>query len=480
MFSSTLFISLHFIIVLMTVLRVLIRPNKEPATRIAWIAVIDSLPILGVLAYLFFGEVNIGRKYNIKMKKVLDGMPAIAGPKPECVDNYIANTPVQFEHLFKLGKSINGYDPVGGNTAELMSNSRAMIESLVADIDAAQNHVHLLFYIWLPDNSGCKVVEALKRAASRGIKCRVMADSIGSKAIIQSEHWQAMQDSGVHLAKVLPIGNPLLRGFRGRVDLRNHRKIVVIDGSITYCGSQNCADAEFLPKAKFGPWVDAVFRIEGPVASQNQHLFASDWMVYSNEDIKALLHQPIPASRSGFTAQVIGTGPNSRRMAMSQIFVAIIASARKELIITTPYFVPDEAIQNALQAAAYQDVQITIVFPAKNDSWIVQAASRSYYQNLLDAGITIYEYTPGLLHTKSISVDGEFAMIGSANLDRRSFDLNYENNMLISDTGIVADMIERQQQYISQSKLLTIDAVASWSLLRRLWNNSVAVISPVL
>jgi cardiolipin synthase len=159
--------------------------------------------------------------------------------------------PETYAHLFRLGHSVNGFEPVGGNCATLLPDSNASIESMVADIDAAQDHVHLTFYIWLPDNNGLKVVEALKRAATRRVACRVMADGLGSRIMIESAHWKAMQAAGVQVATALPIGNLLLRPLRGRIDLRNHRKILVIDNRITYCGSQNCADPEFRIKAKF-------------------------------------------------------------------------------------------------------------------------------------------------------------------------------------------------------------------------------------
>ena len=454
----------------------MLRPHREPTARIAWIAVISLLPVLGILAYIFLGEVDIGRKHVARMRQVLSHMPAIAPPKSNEAINFKADVPPHWEHLFRLGKSISGFDPIGGNSSELMADSDAMIDRLVQDIDEAKKHVHLLFYIWLPDNNGLKVVEALKRAAARGVNCRAMADNVGSSTIVKSEHWQAMQDSGVKLAIILPI----LIAFSGRIDLRNHRKIMVIDGDITYCGSQNCTDAEFLPKPKYAPWVDAVVRFEGPIARQNQHLFVSDWMTATNEDITELLNLPTAAPKSGFTAQVIGTGPTNRHMAMSQMFVALITSARKKLVLTTPYFVPNEPIQSALQAAGYRGVEVTIIFPAKNDSKIVQGTSRSYYQELLNAGVKIYEYKPGLLHAKTLTIDGEFSMIGSANIDRRSFDLNYENNMLIYDPKTTADIVERQQQYISKSNRVTQEDVDSWSMATKLWNNTVAVLGPIL
>ena len=307
---------------------------------------------------------------------------------------------------------------------------------MVADIDAAKDHVHVLFYIWLPDHNGCKVVEALKRAAARGVTCRAMADDLGSRTIIRSEHWQAMRAAGVRVAAGLPIGNPLLRPFDGRIDLRNHRKIVVIDDRITYCGSQNCADPEFLVKAKYAPWVDAVMRFEGPIARQNQFLFASDWMTYVDENLDDILSKPLPLpTPGGAPAQVIGTGPTVRYSAMPEMFESLLFAARREVVVTTPYYVPDESLQNALCTTAYRGVDTTIVFPARNDSWIVGAASRSYYADLLAAGVKIYEYEGGLLHTKSLTLDGEVTLIGSANMDRRSFELNYENNILFHDPG---------------------------------------------
>jgi cardiolipin synthase len=289
-----------------------------------------------------------------------------------------------------------------------------------------------------------------------------------------------MQAAGVRLARALPIGNPLLRALTGRIDLRNHRKIVVIDDRITYCGSQNCADPEFLVKARYAPWVDAMTRFEGPIARQNQHLFAGDWMAQVDDDIDDLLLRPIPAARPGLSAQVIGTGPTVRYSAMPEMFESLIYSARHELTITTPYYVPDDPMQAALCASARRGVVTTIVFPARNDSWIVAAASRSYYADLLDAGVRIFEYQGGLLHTKSLTLDGEVTLVGSANMDRRSFELNYENNILFCDPSLTADMRRRQESYIAKSLSVTAKAVEGWSWQRRLWNNTIAMLGPVL
>lgn len=480
MTTAILGVIFNTIVVLAFVVRVMTRPHREPASRIAWIAVIAAVPVLGILAYILLGETNIGRKRIALMNQVIDSMPTMPEINPGEEENARANVPEHYRHLFKTGKSINGFDAIGGNSGRLMADSNAAIDSMVADIDAAINHVHLAFYIWLTDNNGMKMVEALKRAAARGVKCRAMADDLGSRALIRSSHWQEMANAGVHVAVALPIGNPLLKPLRGRLDLRNHRKILVIDGCVTYCGSQNCADPEFLVKKKFAPWVDAVIRFEGPIVRQNQYLFGCDWMSYGDDGIDDLLGQPIAAPHIGFPAQVIGTGPTFRYSAMPELFESLFHAARHELTISTPYFVPDESMQNALCAAGWRGVKTTIIFPARNDSWIVGGASRSYYLDLLEAGVEIHEYVGGLLHTKSLTLDGEISLIGSANMDRRSFDLNYENNILFCDAELTADVLKRQQEYLSRSKPVTLQQVRSWPLRKRLWNNTLATLGPVL
>jgi cardiolipin synthase len=370
---------------------------------------------------------------------------------------------------------------VSGNRVQLAGDSNEAIDWMVADIDAAGDHVHLLFYIWLEDNNGRKMAEAVARAAARGVSCRVMVDGLGSRAFIRSASWRRMREAGVELRVALPIGSLLLRPLRSRIDIRNHRKIVVIDGCITYCGSQNCADPEFRVKPRFAPWIDAVLRLEGPVALQKQHLFAHDWITEGGEGMTELLQRgDCPAARGNAIGQVVATGPTYRNSAMPEMFVALIYSARRELIITTPYYVPNQTIQDALCASARRGVSTTLVLPARNDSRFVAAASRSYYADLLAAGVRIHEYPGGLLHSKTLVVDGELCLVGSANLDQRSFDLNYENNVLICDHG-VADMLrKRQRAYITASVPVTETMLNRWSPARRLWNNLCAIISPVL
>ncbi len=479
-------VSHHSLLVLFTLLelaliaRILLRPHRDPASRIAWMVVVLVIPLVGMLAYLLLGEVSIGRRRVARLHSVLQQMPPFPRSS-DCETSAPSAVFERYQHLFELGESINGFTPLSGNTATLLPSSNATIDAMVADIDAAKDHVHLLFYIWLPDHNGLKVVEALKQASKRGVTCRAMADALGSSTMIGSKEWSAMHAAGVRVAVGLPLGNPLLRPFHGRIDLRNHRKIVVIDDRITYCGSQNCTDPEFLPKAKYAPWVDAVMRFEGPIARQNQYLFASDWMTYVDENLDDLLSRPLPSpAQEGFTAQVIGTGPTVRYSAMPEVFESLLFAARRKVVITTPYYVPNDPMQNAICTAAYRGVDTTIIFPARNDSWVVGAASRSYYADLLAAGVKIYEYEGGLLHTKSLTLDGELTLIGSANMDRRSFELNYENNILLLDPTLTHTMFQRQQEYIAHSHRVTRDMVAAWPLSHQLCNNLIATMGPIL
>lgn len=461
--------------------RAILRPHREPASRAAWVMLMIAFPIIGVIAYVLLGGTSIGRRRSARRREVLASLPK-PGLEDSGAEAIVASQvmPERYIPLFRAGHSVNGFLPVSGNQARVLPDSNAAIDAMIQDIDAAQDHVHIVFFIWLPDNNGLKMVQALKRAAARQVACRVMVDGVGSRSLVASEHWREMRAAGVRVATALSVGSLLLRPLVGRIDLRDHRKIVVIDNQITYCGSQNCADPEFRVKSKYAPWVDVVVRFDGPIARSNQFLFAVDWMAEVKEDLSGLLTQPPGDARPGFSAQAIGTGPTVRNSAMPEVFETLMYAARRELFITTPYYVPNEAMQSALCASARRGVATTVIFPARNDSWVVAAASRSYYFDLLAAGVRIFEYHGGLLHAKLLVLDGEVTLIGSANMDRRSFDLNYENNILFYDPALSAALRQRQDHYLSQSTPVTPESVAAWPLRRHLWNNAVAMLGPVL
>lgn len=475
----------HYVLVLYFVARVMLRPYREPASRIAWMLLLLALPIFGMVFYVLLGETNIGAKRAERMRSVRDSL--IERFKALHLSDLIAPTvlhaiPTRYHQAFHIGRSVNGFWPVAGNRAQLMRDSEHMVDALVADIDAAKQHVHVLFYIWLADESGLKVAHALIRAAQRGVVCRVLVDALGSRALMRSPHWQEMRAAGVQQAVALAMGNPLLRILYGRIDLRNHRKIMVIDGEITYCGSQNCADAAFAPKAKYAPWVDTVVRLTGPIALQNQLVFLSDWESTTGEHLNLLdeIDPSIAQETDGFPAQVIATGPTERHSAMSDVFMKFIGIAQRELMVTTPYFVPNESIVNALCVAARCGTAVTLIVPRRNDSWIVAAASRSYYRTLVQAGVQIFEYNGGLLHAKLLTIDGEVTLIGSSNMDRRSFELNYENNIALYDPALTQDIVARQKVYLSASTPVTLADIEQWRKPTLLWYNTVATMGPVL
>ncbi len=475
----TIFLILHALLVATFTIRILLRDDLSPPARLAWFIVLNLVPYFGSIIYFLFGEIDIGSRANRRHKEVFDEIRAKAhrfmgdaGDTERLIDP--AYCPA-----FRYAGSINGFYPVDDNAAELMADGDATRARLVADIDAATDHVHVLYYIWLSDNTGTDVAEALIRAAGRGVTCRAMADGLGSRALIKSGLWKRMDAAGVNLAVALSFRNLIRVLLTSRVDLRNHRKITVIDGRITYCGSRNSADPEFLPKAKYAPWVDIMLRFTGPVVAQNQLLFASDWMQATGETLDGieLVSEPV---KGGFPAQVMGVGPTERRGATPQLFANLITCARSDLTISTPYFVPDTTLMDALCAAAHRGVTVTLIYPKRNDSWIVAAASRSYYHKLLEAGCIIHEFKDGLLHAKTLTIDGKVSLIGSSNLDLRSFDLNYENNILLQNEGITQAVYDRQQDYISRSEGVELPTVLAWRWYRRIWNNVIATIGPVL
>jgi cardiolipin synthase len=461
---------------LAVLLRAILRPHREPASRLAWVIIILVAPIIGMIAYLLLGETRVRRR---RFGELIDK----ALPRPSS-DATLVQRIDRSDHgaPFALARTVNGIGPTAGNSAMLAADSDSAIDSMVADVDSAQQHVHLTTYIWLEDGNGLKMKEALIRAAKRGIKVRVLADALGSRRFIHSNHWRDLIASGAEMRAALPFGDPFRILLRGRIDLRNHRKSLVIDNRLAWVGSQNLADPEFRIKARFAPWVDIMTRWEGPVALHCQFLFVSDWMGEGGNDISRCLGelptQPGPAGT--IVAQVIGTGPIFAYDAMPTCFSELIHSAREELAVTTPYFVPDGQLLYALLAAARRGVRVILVFPKRNDSRFVAGASRSYYADLLKAGAQIFEFRPGLLHAKTMVVDRQVALIGSANLDLRSFELNFENNILFADAAFAEAIRDRQDEFIAQSDAVTADQINRCGVGTRLWRNALAMLSPLL
>lgn len=469
----------HALIVAGFMTRIVLRDDVSPPARTAWFIVLIILPYAGSVMYFLFGEVDIGHRASQRYKAIFAEVKQLTKNGAGRLEHVAPQIKPNYQPAFDYAASVNGFPVVGGNTARLMSSAEDTLQEIVQDIDAATDYVHVLYYIWLDDTTGTTIAEALIRATQRGVTCRAMADGLGSRPLVGSPLWQRMQSAGVHLAVALPLDKPIRTILTSRLDLRNHRKITIVDGQITYCGSRNSADPAFLVKPKYAPWVDIMLRFEGPIVAQNEQLFATDWMVATGENIASSAGKKDPAS-GGFPAVVVGDGPTERRGATPQLFANLIACARETITITTPYFVPDATLLDALCSAAYRGVAVTLVFPARNDSWIVAAASRSYYRRLLEAGCSIHEFEGGLLHAKTLTMDGQITLIGSSNLDLRSFDLNYENNILLQDETTTNAVRDRQQDYLGSSFPVDLSDVSDWSRPRRAWYNVVATVGPIL
>lgn len=461
---------------ILVVIRAILRPNREPAARLAWVAVILALPVVGVIAYLLLGEARVSLARRRRGRSVESTLPRPAGDieASRRLARGLHDAP------FALARTINGLEPTSGNRARLAADSNAAVREMIADIDAATDSVHACFYIWLDDRNGLALKDSMIRAARRGTQVRVLADALGSHRFVRSDHWRQMKRAGVDAIEALPVGNLAWTMIRGRVDLRNHRKSLVVDNRLAWIGSQNAADPEFRIKPAFAPWVDIMSRWEGPVARQCQYVFVSDWMSEGGDDLSHLLDHHGDPGNGTIVAQVIGTGPTGRFDAMPTLFTELIHSARRELVITTPYFVPDEQLLFAIISAARRGVRTVLVIPRRIDSRIVAATCKSYYGDLVGGGVELYEYRDGLLHSKTMTVDGSIGLIGSANLDRRSFELNFENNILFADETFTRELRMRQEDYRTLSDRIGTDRIEGFSAAQRLWQNFMAMLSPLL
>lgn len=455
---------------------VLLRPHRLQDSSLAWIFLIVLLPIAGGIAFLLFGQVwmpgDRARRHSEIVTRVR-GHPSVVGRAP----------PVTLDSPEGRGVAAlaerGGDMPVrGGNAMELFAVTEEAIDAMVADIDTARESCHLLFYIYLPDSTGEQVAQALIRAAGRGVTCRLLVDSLGSRAFLRSGLCATVRESGVAVLEALPTRFKLLR--RGRVDIRNHRKIAVIDGAVGWTGSQNIADAAFAPKAKYAPWVDCMLRIRGPLVRDLQELFVEDWYMDSEESLEAYLDVIPDRVPEGLRAQLMPSGANSQNDLLVQVIQAGIHVAREEVILTTPYFVPDAGTLSALQAAAARGVHVQLVLPRRNDSPMIAAASRSYYDPLLEAGVEIFEFTGGLLHSKTITFDRSASLVGTANLDRRSFEINFELSVLIFDDDFSSEVRALQRSYMDESIGVDLAEFRSRPMGRRIVENACALMSPVL
>ncbi|MHC5025085.1 MAG: cardiolipin synthase [Planctomycetota bacterium] len=477
-FWTLLVLSGELLLRLSLVAVMLIRGRGKPSSRLTWIVVIMAVPLIGMVLYLMVGEVRLGTRRAARHRALVERLDRIS-PAPETWRPVPPPViPANYRQIAFLARAVGGLDPLGGNDLRLLSDTSEFIASLVEDIDAATDHCHLLYYIYLDDGNGRTVADALTRAAARGVACRLLVDSVGSSDFTESNLRSDLEAAGVQVVEALPA-NPLRMLFH-RIDLRNHRKIAVIDGCVGYTGSHNIADESFALKPKYAPWVDTSVRAMGPITHDLQMLFVQDWYLDTDESLESVLTIRPPAADDDMVAQIMGTGPDYFGEALRQLCLAAFHGAHEELILTTPYFVPDEATAMALRTAARRGVAVSLVVPARNDSRLVGAASRSHYESLLGAGVRILEFESGLLHAKTISVDRDFALVTTANLDRRSFELNYEVSLVVYDTDFASRLRFLQQSYIAAARPIEPGPWSRRHWPARLWQNAAGTLSPLL
>lgn len=454
--------------------------RRAPSAALAWIVLVFFAPFLGSAAYFLIGENRLGSRRVERHRHIVeatDREPVMQVPDPAVVQPSIDP---RHAGIAALTEGLGGSPALGRNELELHNDTALTIEAMARDIDAARSHCHLLAYIFNVDDMGRMIVDAVARAAQRGVICRVLVDAAGSKQFLRSTLASELRESGAEVVAALPVS--LLRAQFARVDLRNHRKLLVVDGKVAYAGSHNISAPHYPGKRQYGAWHDATVRVTGPIVGRFEELFVQDWYLDSGvmpkELPKVLVNGDWPDP--GVAAQALPTGPLSPEPPLPPIMIAALHAARNEAVLTTPYFVPDDALVSALRSAAMRGVRVHLVVPKRSDSRIAQAAGRSYYGELLHAGVNIHEFIPGLLHAKTLTVDNDFALIGSANLDIRSFMLNFEIGLLIYDDDFASHMRFLQQTYMDQSDALTIEAWKSRGRWRRLGDNVAKLMSPLL
>ncbi|MCA9294626.1 MAG: cardiolipin synthase [Phycisphaerales bacterium] len=473
---------LHILVQTVLVLRLLMRRQPLANTH-AWLLLVLFLPIAGVILYLLIGENRLG-VHRLKRANASRAALEHAGASLWALaEQHWTPEEDRFRHLAHLGANLCHTPAIVGNDLELLHDAETTLARLIADIDAAQSTCHVLTFIFQPNGEPLKVVDALIRAAQRGVTCRLALDGAGSRSFLRSHHPRRLRHAGVHVVELLPVR--LARLPFARIDLRNHRKICVIDHHIAYCGSQNITDSTFKPPGSHaGPWIDATVRMVGPAARALDLVFAADWNADAPDQItEPFANAPPPQvehATEPATVQLLPSGPGQQPRAIQSAIVTTIYAAREELIMTTPYFAPDQTVLAALIAAADRGVDVTLVVPAKGDKRLVAAAGRAAYADLLDAGVRIMLYKPGLLHAKTITVDRDVALIGSANLDRRSFWINFEVTTAIYDTDFASQLRRLQRTYIHHADPVDAKTWSARTAWTRLKENIAQLMSPLL
>ncbi|MFO0990880.1 MAG: cardiolipin synthase [Hyphomicrobiales bacterium] len=481
--TSTIIAVIHLAIMLAIAIRVIMR-RPARGVALAWLLLVSVFPIGGAVIYMLIGERRISPRRIREIDQLRIDYRRISNseiPARLMEIDWSRHLPAA-KGLDRVGRHLVGSPTVHGTRFTLLSDTQDILKAISRDIDGAQNSIMMEFYIWNEGGTADEIVEALIRAAARGVQCRVLVDALGSRPWWKCDQPQRLRDAGVQLVEALRVG--VLRSVIGRADVRLHRKIIVVDGKIAWTGSMNLVDPRYFKQdAGVGEWVDAMVRLEGAAVVPLGIVMLGDWVLETGEAmhdaiLSAGLHLARPEGEADI--QVIPSGPGLTDDGLLQMLLGIINAAESEIVITTPYLVPDDSLILALRGAAARGVRVSIILPEKVDSLLTRYASRSYYDELLDIGVMIYLYRGGLLHTKSITTDRALSMFGTVNLDMRSLWLNYEVALFVYDAEFANALLALQQSYIAQSERLDPEAWRARSFGQRFMDNTLRLASPLL
>lgn len=449
--------------------------RRSPASAMGWLLFILLFPWAGLATYLLIGSPLLPRARREQFGRLGDLLDPVVQSLRTHPNVFHPVLPPDYERAVTLAEKLGHLPILGGNAAELLSDYSGVIDRLVTDIDRATDHAHLLFYIFEDDSTGRRVIEALARAVARGVKCRVLIDTVGTGARTLRRLLPKMQVAGIEASETLPLG--IFRRKAARFDLRNHRKVVVIDGRIAYVGSQNIVDS----LGEDGLWNDEmVVRITGPAVLAMQVCFVADWYIETDEMLATPREFPAPECPGAIPIQVLPSGPGYPVGNFQRLLVALVHGARHRIALTTPYLIPDEPLLQALHTAALRGVRVDIIVSRRGDSALVRMAQESYYDELLEYGVRIHRYKERFLHAKHVTIDDDIAVIGSSNMDIRSFRLNAEVTVVCYDSAMAGQLRAEAERTISRSAMLDPERWIARPLWRQVVQNAARLLSPIL
>jgi len=424
--SSTILLILEILLAIMviSIVFVILLENRRPMKTLSWILVLIFLPVIGILFYFFFGQEH-RKKYKI-LKKMYKGLDKKYSPSFKIESSY--KYPSEYEKLISMFGNINNAPVLNGNKVEFYTSGKEKFKHLFSDIENATHHIHLLYYKIYDDKISNELKKLLIKKAKQGVEVRLIYDDVGSIKT-KKRFFREMEKEGIEVQSFLEVKMPWIAQ---RVNYRNHRKIVVIDGKIGYTGGMNVGDC-YVDGLSWGKWKDAQIRIEGNGVKGLQRVFFCDWYFSHKSIPQPDRYFPEMPDSDNNPMQIVSSGPVDVYNSIEKGIFQAINGAKKSIYIQTPYFMPSEIILSALQTAAISNVQVHIMLPYKSDSYFVDRSTHSYIKDLLAYDIKVYLYQGGFLHTKSMVIDDSMLSIGSANMDTRSFELSFETNAFIYD-----------------------------------------------